>query len=107
MRLAAEAEAEEQRNRLRDAALIGWQLGAGGKGKSHLEYLRSLGLGFDDDGKKPLGRAVSKDESMASAERALAYFRTHPKRVEGRGKQIAEREKRRARRGARRARSGR
>jgi len=104
-----EAVAEENDEQWRRSAFVGWQFGAGGK-QSFGEYLRTMGLGYVDRheaGSPQVQRTglVSKEEAMASADRALRWFREHPgqKRVFGRSKQLAERAARRERRQARRA----
>lgn len=106
-----EAVAEENEERWRRAAFVGWQFGAGGK-QSFGEYLRTAGLGYEtrELGPQQVQRTglVSKEVAMANAERALTWFREHPgqKRVFGRSKQLAECEARRERRRARRVARG-
>ncbi len=97
-----EAIAEENDERWRQAAFVGWQFGAGGK-KTFGEYLRAMGLGYRDEllHIQQTG-LVSKEEAMANAERVLEYFRAHPKIVRGRSAQIAGQERKRAIRRARR-----
>ena len=104
-----EAEEEEATRRLRQGAFLGWQFAAvmaGGKNAGRYgDYLKSLGLGFGKE--LPTATLVSKEDAMANAERVLAYYRKHPRKVLGRGKQMAAREARQRARAARRKRHGR
>ena len=106
---AQEALAEENDEAWRRAAFVGWSIGAGGK-QSFGDYLSSLRLGYEQAAAGPLQvqrtGLVSREEALANAERTLAYFRTHPKKVRGRSAQIAERARRREVRRARRAHGG-
>jgi len=106
----AEARDDEERDKLRRAAFVGWQFAAvmvgGNKVGDFGAYAKALGL---DGPQRPREQAkrmglASKDEAMQSAERTLEYFRTHRREVLGRGQQRAARAKRKAMRRERRER---
>jgi hypothetical protein len=111
VRVAAEREAEQAREAYRQAAFTGWLVTASlvgtGEMRSFGEYLAAIGLGADvqqGQGQQaaPARGGPTREESLAAADEALAYFRTHRKKVAGRSQQIAERDKRRQRRRERR-----
>ncbi len=112
LRLASEREAEARRLQMQQAAFIAWQLQPFLAQKPEglpgfAEYLRGFGLSEEGGAvaspSSAPARATSAADSLAAAERALAYFREHPARKQGRPAALAALEKRKAARRARRA----
>jgi len=90
LRLAEEAHQRQQTEALRAATFGAWQVAAavvGVKG-TFGEYAAKLGLP-DEPGQEAAPTLVSREEAMASAQRALEHFRKHGHTVRGRGAQTA------------------
>jgi len=82
MRVAAECDADDRRERLRECAFIGWQVAQvlAQQPVSFGDYLRRLGLDYEREELSrmtPEQRAAEHDRSIANAERVMA-------RMEGR-----------------------
>jgi len=72
-RVVAEAELREAKDRLRYAAMIGWQLGQlmGAERTSFGEWLTTLGLAPEEQERPGDAPGVTRDEALAKAATAL------------------------------------
>jgi len=82
MRVAAEAEADERRERLRECAFIGWQLSQSMAARplGFGDYLGRLGLDYE---REELGR-MTPEQRQAERDRAIANAERVNARLEGR-----------------------
>ena len=78
MRVSAECEGEDHRNRLRDGAFLAWQLVQTKEPLSFGDYLRQLGLDSEREELSrmtPEQRTAERDEAIANAERVMARMK--------------------------------